>query len=180
MNALGYMCQYGLSYEFLRGFYLDPNQVLSAVCSAAGLPVRPEGTENISVNATAVTNFVNDITELLGAEFQATAEIDDETSANCNSAASYNDNLGPIGINTELFDATVCYIVHPFTGSEFYNAIIAITTHAFVEEIGNVGVDFVDVADWRPYVCGHLSVGGLNSVGLNGTDIKNAICSEDS
>lgn len=175
-EAFGYLCD-NLAFFQIDQFYLTNENLFKAVCDRAGkqVPPRPFGRgAGRHISEAAAFAARNTATILYSTLLAAGAETDLQLNVLCAHAPNYIDNLNAEMLNGTLMQSTLCEIREPLSVDEALSKILSWTSRLFITVLENIG----DVGGWLGWLCKHLDVEGMNSVGLIGWGSKEQVCED--
>ena len=175
-EAFTYLCDH-LSWSQMNQFYIDDQTLFKAVCDKAGdqIPPRPYGIEaGVPLDEASLRAALNTASLLYASIYAAGAVTDTVLNTNCAHAPNRISNLNLEKLNGTLVEQKLCSFKKPLSVEEARKEIMTWTSRLFTTVLENIGMD----ANWLPELCQTLSAEGMNSVGLQGADVKNMICKD--
>lgn len=175
-DNFGYICD-NLAFLQIDQFSLTNDNLFQAVCDQAGkqVPPRPVGPSAGHIIGEAARFAArNTATILYSTLLAAGAESDIQLNVLCAHAPNYIDNVNAEMLNGTLMASRLCAIKEPLSVEAARSEILSWTSRLFVTVLENIG----NVGGWLDWLCDHLDVEGMNSVGLIGWGSKEQVCED--
>ena len=171
-GQLAYLC-HNLGWNLISSFPLDGDTVKHAVCKAAGLgPLpRPEATL-AGAPQSAVTAANNQASIIFANLLAAGATTDSQLNIECAHIPEHVPNLNTMGLNGDLVRKTFCGHHQPIPVATAQTQLATVSTQYFIIVMKNIST----TSGWLKWLCSNLNVAKMNSVGLVGASVHNAVC----
>lgn len=171
-----HLCDNLASFQ-IDQFFLTDSSLLEAVCDKAGkqIPPRPFGTEAGKHISEAAAFVARDAASILYATLVAAGAVSDgELNIMCAHAPEHIDNLNAENLNGTLVESQLCSFKEVLEVDEVQGKVLSWTSRLFITVLENIGRG----DGWLGWLCEHLDIEGMNSVGLVGRGSQKQVCDD--
>ncbi|CAK3900908.1 Hypothetical predicted protein [Lecanosticta acicola] len=170
-----YLCD-NLRYKALDNFFLNANVIIDATCTASNTAIHPEPFSAVGPPPTqaAIDAYQNARSVLYAWEYASQAESSSQLNQYCAHAPDYQSNWQALQLNATQVQETLCSFQQPISAEEGSAAMRQWTSVAFIVALENIS----NVNMWLGWLCSQLDSEGMDSVGLDGSLVKQSVCND--